>query len=207
MGQNTSSAVMSQRIEPKDSLDFFPTPPWATRALCKHVLRMYPGGSSLTSVWDPACGDGAMVGPLREYFGTVRGSDVADYGVGFDVADFLFPDPKPQVDWIITNPPFRLGREFAETALKHARIGVALLVRTAFLESRDRLPLFTRSRPWRIAQFVERVTMVKGRLDPKASTATAYCWIVWRQDWDAPHTEFVWIPPCRAQLERPEDYR
>ena len=34
MAQNTSHAVMSQRSEPLGSLDFFPTPPWATRALC-----------------------------------------------------------------------------------------------------------------------------------------------------------------------------
>jgi hypothetical protein len=31
--QNTSHAVMAQRSEAKDSLDDFPTPPWATRAL------------------------------------------------------------------------------------------------------------------------------------------------------------------------------
>src|SRR3954452_22918430 len=36
--QNTSHAVMAQRFEPKHSADDFPTPPWATRALFKHVL-------------------------------------------------------------------------------------------------------------------------------------------------------------------------
>ena len=35
--QNTSHAVMAQRIEPHDSLDYSPTPPWATRALCEQV--------------------------------------------------------------------------------------------------------------------------------------------------------------------------
>lgn len=33
MTQNTSHAVMAQRVEAHDSLDDFPTPPWATRAL------------------------------------------------------------------------------------------------------------------------------------------------------------------------------
>lgn len=33
-----SSAVMARRIEPPDSLDWFPTPPWATRALLELVL-------------------------------------------------------------------------------------------------------------------------------------------------------------------------
>ena len=31
--QNTSHAVMAKRFEENDSLDDFPTPPWATRAL------------------------------------------------------------------------------------------------------------------------------------------------------------------------------
>lgn len=38
MSQNVSTAVMQRRVEAPDSLDFFPTPPWATRALCEHVL-------------------------------------------------------------------------------------------------------------------------------------------------------------------------
>ena len=36
--QNTSHAVMAQRAELKNSLDDFPTPPWATRALIEHVV-------------------------------------------------------------------------------------------------------------------------------------------------------------------------
>ena len=37
--QNRSNAVMATRIEGKESLDDFPTPPWATRALIEHVRR------------------------------------------------------------------------------------------------------------------------------------------------------------------------
>jgi site-specific DNA-cytosine methylase len=36
-GPNTSPAVMQQRHEPHNSLDDFPTPPWATRALCERL--------------------------------------------------------------------------------------------------------------------------------------------------------------------------
>ena len=39
MKQNTSAAVMAQRKESRRSLDDFPTPPWATRALVEHVLK------------------------------------------------------------------------------------------------------------------------------------------------------------------------
>ena len=37
--QNKSHAVMSQRFESINSLDDFPTPPWATRSLFKYVLN------------------------------------------------------------------------------------------------------------------------------------------------------------------------
>ena len=113
--QNTSHAVMSQRIESRDSLDNFPTPPWATRALIEHVL---PGKTTLQemSCLEPACGAGHMAKVLHEYFGKVRCADVADYGYG-EVQDFLSPHIVNGMDWIITNPPFRLAEEFALKAL------------------------------------------------------------------------------------------
>lgn len=201
MSQNTSSAVMQQRSEPHDSLDFFPTPPWATRALCVHILRDAVSGRS---VWEPACGEGHMVRPLQEYFASVRGSDVHAYGFG-DVTDFLFPHASRRADWIITNPPFRLAQQFIEQAAAHSREGYAMLVRIAFLESVRRYEaIFSKNPPSVIAQFSERVPMFKGKLDATGSTATAYCWLVWTKD--VPGTTFVWIPPCRRQLERPGDY-
>ena len=74
MAQNTSSAVMQQRSEPHDSLDDFPTPPWATRALCEFLSHDY-GDLSQMTVREPAANRGHMVEPLQEYFGTVVASD------------------------------------------------------------------------------------------------------------------------------------
>jgi hypothetical protein len=206
--QNTSHAVMARRFETKDSLDDFPTPPWATRALIEYAA---PGAVFRErNCLEPACGRGYMANTLAEYFGSVVFCDAADYGVGF-VQDFLSSEP-PSVafDWIITNPPIRLAEEFALRALEIAREGVALLVRTQFLEGVGRHErLFSKHLPERIAQFSERVPMVKGRLDPKASTATSYAWIVWDATPDHPScfpTDFVWIPPCRKRLERDGDY-
>ena len=65
--QNTSHAVMAQRFEAKDSLDDFPTPPWATRALLEHVIP--DKDLAGRSVWEPACGAGHMAKVLKEYFG------------------------------------------------------------------------------------------------------------------------------------------
>jgi len=86
--QNTSHAVMAQRFEAKDSLDDFPTPPWATRALLEHVIvsKNFPHHSA----WEPACGEGHMAKVLKEYFGQLDASDIFPYGYG-EVMDFLAP--------------------------------------------------------------------------------------------------------------------
>ena len=209
MAQNRSHAVMAQRVEPHDSLDDFPTPPWATRALCEYVIGIHRRAN--LKAWEPACNRGYMVEPLKDYFGDVFGSDIHDYKGGkYGVQDFLFPgSPRPFApDWIITNPPFRLGEQFARRALEITRVGVALFVRTAFLEGIGRYNrLFYQTPPAIIAQFSERVVLHKGKLTKAGSTATAYCWVVWNPPIVKQRTtRFIWIPPCRKQLERDSDY-
>ena len=206
-GQNTSSAVMQQRSEPHNSLDDFPTPPWAVRALLEFLLGQGfgPGGAAR----EPAANRGHMVKPLSEFFDTVDASDVHDYGVDYPVRDYLFgPDPDP-VDWTITNPPFRLAEEFIGRALNTSRDGCAFILRSAFLEGIGRHQrLFADRPPAFVLQFSERVVMHKGRLSKDGSTATAYCWIIWlNKCWHKSGvTELFWVPPCRARMERPEDY-
>lgn len=201
--QNTSHAVMAQRHEPADSPDDFPTPPWATRALIEHVV-----GADVVrglSCLEPACGRGYMAKPLSEYFSRVDAADAYHYGYA-PVRDFLtFPYEAQSHDWVITNPPFRLAEEFVERALVVARKGVAILARTVFLESVGRYEsIFKNRAPTVFAQFAERVPMVKGRVDAKASTATGYAWFVWQKDDTGPR--LAWVPPCRRSLERPGDY-
>lgn len=205
MTQNTSHAVMQQRHEAHDSLDDFPTPPWAGRALCKHVIA---ADSHHDVLWEPAANRGYLLRGLIPYFKECHASDIHDYGRGIRQADFLFHGIAPVCDWIITNPPFRLAEQFAIRGLDVATKGVALLVRTSFTEGVGRFKnLFSVHRPLIVAQFTERVPMVKGRCDGKASTATSYCWIVWGpgRKTNEP-TEFVWIPPCRKALEQEGDY-
>jgi len=204
MSQNTSSAVMQQRSEAHDSLDDFPTPPWATRALCEFLL-LQGYELSLMSCREPAANRGHMVKPLAEYFGRVAASDVHDYGAGFAVRDYLFPGPLDQTDWTITNPPFRLAEQFIARAECLSRHGFAVIVRSAFLEGQGRYErLFSEIPPTHVLQFTERVVMHKGRLAPEGSTATAYAWLVWIVD--AIPTRLEWIAPCRKRLERADDY-
>lgn len=206
MAQNTTHAVMAQRREAHDSLDDFPSPPFAGRALCAHVLPQFVAEplADLTA-WEPAANRGYLARPLAEYFGRVVCSDVHDYGVGYEVLDFLMPiRPVVVSDLVITNPPFRLATQFVRRAMSVSRLGCAVLVRGTWMETIDRYQLFQEHPPAVIAQFAERVPMVKGRYDPKASTATAYAWVVFLHG--ATDTRWRHIPPCRKALEKQEDW-
>lgn len=206
MSQNVSTAVMQRRVEAHDSLDDFPTPPWATRALCRW-LQGYPMEQTwLRTCREPAANRGYMVKPLREFFRVVEASDVHDYDAGFAQRDFLFPEPLVPVDWTITNPPFRLAEQFIQRALETSTRGVAVIVRSAFLEGVGRHGrLFSMTPPTHVLQFAERVPMVKGRFDPGASTATAYVWLVWLKGDRQRGTQLHWLRPCRKDLEREDD--
>ena len=208
MTANTSSAVMQQRSEPHDSLDDFPTPPWATRALCEWLVAR---GEDLSAFVcrEPAANRGHMVKPLAEYFQRVEASDVHDYGAGFAVVDYLWGPAPELVHYTITNPPFRLAEQFIARATASTEFCFAMLVRSAFLEGVGRYErLFSKNAPSHVLQFTERVVIHKGRLAPEGSTATAYAWLVWIDGGatDDCETVFGWIAPCRKRLERAGDY-
>ena len=216
-------ATRASRVEPADSLDFFPTPPWATRALLLDVLGDEMADFPAQSAWEPACGEGHISGVLEERFGTVVATDVHDYSDGErhppgwrGCEDFIDPIDAAEldadlaelgddaaVDWIITNPPFSGDTDralaFALRALTLARRGVALFVRTQWLEGINRYNrLFSVHPPTVIAQFAERVSLFRGAWDPKGSKPDQYCWVVWIKG-DLSPTGFEWIAPGRAE--------
>lgn len=225
-GQNRSSAVMQQRHEAHDSLDDFPTPPWATRAFLEWADAFLSLGP-LSTVREPAANRGHMVGPLEERFpGQVEASDVHDYGAGYAVRDYLSGPPPPRVVLTVTNPPFRLASDFALRGIATSDY-TALFLRTSFLEGATRFnDLFDDHPPSDVLIFSERVVIWKGMLlDPdvpirrvkgdtaksqrvcveKPTTATSYAWFVWVRA--QRQTALHFIPPgTRLRLTRPGDY-
>lgn len=197
-----SPAVAAQRTEPADSLDFFPTPPWATRAFIRHVAMPVLEFVLLDVIQEPACGEGHMAEVLGETFGLVEASDIHPYGHGF-VRDYL-GEFLSWPDWVVTNPPFNAAVAFARRALAQSRRGVALLVRTQWLHTIERYQLFREFPPFVIAYYVERVPMHRGRWEPDGSTATDYCWVCWKHG--AKPRAPLWIPPgSREAFTRPYD--
>jgi hypothetical protein len=203
------------------NLDYFPTPPWATRALFTHVLPeigVSCGPDRWPSAWEPACGGGHMSVVMEEFCAPVIATDVFDYSEGdrarwpagwFRVQDFFDPTADtPVVDWIITNPPFKTAIDFTLRGIELAREGVAMLVRTQWIESNGRYNRLFRDQPPTVfAPFVERVPMVKGAWDPNASTATSYAWFVWLKNDASPWRTFLIPPGCRKALTLPGDLK
>jgi hypothetical protein len=187
-GQN-NPAVFSQRVKTgKKALDDFPTPPWAAWSLCQTLgIR---GGRCL----EPAANRGWLVRGLTPFFDEVVGCDIKDYRADFPRRDFLGKGWEGEVgkfDWIITNPPFIRGLDFFERAVAlRPRCGVAMLLRTQWVEGAERYARLFSKLPIKVCYFVERLAMIKGRFDPHASTATSYSWFVYGKG-----EGNVWLPP------------
>jgi hypothetical protein len=207
---NGARSVMACRVEQRDSLDYFPTPPWATRALVERVLpHIGINFTGVDMVWEPACGEGYMSDVLAEY-APVIASDIASYRPGQNVRDFLDSTIEaPEAGWIITNPPFgERTLQFVLRALELARVGVAMFVRSQWaVEGIKRYERIFRDHPPTCrAFFMERVPLCKGRWDPDGSTATAYCWLVWVHGRE-PMPPYDIPPGCRKALSRSTDRR
>ncbi len=204
---NGARAVMASRQHPSADLDFSPTPPWATRALIECVFPALDiSRNSLTTVHEPACGEGHMAEVLGEYFRLVGATDIYDYGYGDGAHDFLADDFQVIADWIITNPPFKdKAEQFALRAIDQAKVGVAIFARLQWLETIGRYErVFKDQPPTLIAFFCERVALHMGEWKPDGGTATAYIWLVWVKG-RKPQAPF-WIPPGqREALTHPDD--
>ena len=120
-------------------LDFYPTPPEVT-----HALMRFLEGETLGTIWEPACGDGAMSDVLKQYCPDVRSSDIRETGYGEGGVDFL--DALWKADAIITNPPFNKSQAFIEHALTLAPI-VAMLVKSQYWHAKKRCGLFLKHPP------------------------------------------------------------
>ena len=178
-----------------DGPDFFPTPAWATHALVEN--ERFQG-----TIWECACGDGAMARVLEEAGYKVRATDLYGRGYGEDGVDFLKSTRK--VDNIVTNPPYNVAEAFVAQGLKLARHKFALLLRLAFLEGANRAnTIFLKHPPSRVWIFSERITFYMKGAERAGSGTTAYAWFVWDRNAKGP-TELKWFKPgLKARFTSP----
>lgn len=169
--------IQSSHDHDARGLDAYFSPPEAVWSLLAIEAAHLP-----RSIWEPAAGDGAIVKPLEAAGYRVTASDLADYGLaGCETGiDYLKAKPRPGIQGIVTNPPYRLAMRFAEKALTEAPY-LALLLRTNFLESTRRLPFFRRHPPARIWISSRRLPMMHrhGWQGPRAPSNTCFAWFIW----------------------------
>lgn len=169
--------IQSSHPHADRALDAYFSPPEAAISLLYIEAGYLP-----KCIWEPAAGDGALVRPFEKAGLTVIASDIADYGlVGcMTGVDYLKARPKPEVEGIVTNPPYKLAVRFAEKAIKETPY-LALLLRTNFLESTARLTFFRRNPPARIWISSRRLPMMHrhGWQGPRAPSNTCFAWFVW----------------------------
>lgn len=176
-------------------LDFYPTPPQAIQALIKaegkHRLPYW--------LWEPACGDGAIVLPLREAGFKVIASDIVDRGCPDSfVNDFLgshkYTYSPGRYEGVVTNPPFKHAQAFVDRALETVDY-VAILARLAFLEGVGRKRWFEKEHLARVHVSSRRLPMMHrdGWDGPKATSSIAFAWFVWDRDEERKPTELTWF--------------
>lgn len=171
-----SAIIGAQKNYERKPADFYPTPADVTVALMEH-LRLPKG----TVAWEPACGEGHMSRVLEHYLGDDRvwSSDLrTDNVYGEKEIDFLTCPVNTEIDWIITNPPFKLAHLFISRALAIAP-NAAFLLKSQYWHAKSRLKLFRDHPPaellpltWRPA-FLERE---RGR-----SPLMDVMWVVWKR--------------------------
>lgn len=157
--------------------DFYATPPEAVEALLTVERKWLP---NCRVIWEPACGDGAIAKVLERRGYEVTATDLVDRGYGIGGINFLTLDETLVDSAIITNPPFKLAREFVDVALQQAPY-VAMLLRLAFLEGSARKPWFASTPLARVHVASRRLPMMHrhGWTGPKAGSAVCHAWFVW----------------------------
>lgn len=154
----------------RELMDNYPTPDIAIVELLKR--EQFPG-----VVWEPCCGSGN----IAKHFENCIASDIRTDVYGEGNIDFL--KEYKNVDCIVTNPPFRLAKEFVEHSLECSSNKVAMLLKLAFLESKSRYNLFKNSPLKTVWVFSNRLPWIRegeNTMEGKSSMIP-FAWFVWEK--------------------------
>lgn len=187
-GQYERAAYLEREAD-----DFYPTPPEPTRAFLHAELDRL---RQFRTVWEPACGDGAMIREMESVGLNVVGSDLVDRGCGARLSSFYdFDADSSPSDVIVTNPPFQevgWGNGKARW-LYHAleTIGVrymALLLNWNFPGAGGLAPFWAKHPP-------ARVYLMRWKIDFTGQGAPPMlnAWFVWDGNRDQSETRLLML--------------
>lgn len=166
----------------KSKEDFYPTPAQYVRdILDREKLR--------GSILEPACGDGAIIRVLREYYpkGLIGGFDLYPKNRDIPKRDFL----KYSLQWdnVITNPPYNQFLPFLEHSLEISKEKTILLFPLTYLSGKERfIRIYSRIPPSRVWVYSKRISLQSGE---GAKNRIDFCWGVW--DRKSNNSELRWI--------------
>lgn len=112
------------------------------------------------SIWEPACGEGHLSKQLTNHGYQVLSTDLVNRGYGKAPVNFLDVITPFNGD-IITNPPYKHGKEFVEKAIELTENKVAMLLKVLFLESQSRRELFDKYPPKYVYVLSKRLLCAK----------------------------------------------
>lgn len=159
-------------------LDFYPTPSNVTTALL-NFLDMPQG----RTIWEPACGDGAMSRVMESMGYTVFSTDINIKCYGDGGIDYL-TCYNINADAIITNPPFNLSEQFIIKAVQEARSTVAILLKSQYWHAKSRLALFEKLSPSYVLPLTWRPDFLEHERKPgekKGNPTMEVAWSVWQK--------------------------
>lgn len=168
--------------------DFYPTPAWVVDALIDNIDL-----PKQDTIWEPACGNGAISERLINYgkYHNVYSSDLYDYGYGDTGIDFIKTVPEKRYDHIITNPPFNLSTKFTVHGLNLAKKSVIVFNKLSFLEGKERKKtVFYQSHLKKLIIFSERVNFEPG--GKRTGGMMAFAWFIFEKGYGG-KTEMAWI--------------
>jgi len=169
--------------------DLYPTPTDCTYSLLPYLEPILPVGSK---VWEPACADGQMVRPLREFGYDVFATDLRpEVKGGMGGVDFLDKDwvVQTEYDAIITNPPFKAAELFIRRSLEIAPV-VVMLLKAQFWNTSNRKALFRETKPYMELNLTWRPAFLE---EERGKSPLMDCmWVVWvRGHDDLPKVDMI----------------
>lgn len=161
--------------------DYYATEPKALSLLLKEE-------NFNKNIWEPACGELHLSNVLEGQGFNVRNSDIIDRlnNGKIEELDFLTYQSKWNGD-IITNPLYKIAKQFVEKALKVVEQGckVAMFLKLTFLESKSRRELFDKYPPKVLYVSSSRLQCAKNgdfeTYKQGTGTAVAYGWYIWEK--------------------------
>lgn len=197
---NLEMAARNGAKQERDPYDFYATDPKTVELFLNQIkkdgLKIGEAG-----VWECACGNGHISKVLKEKGYNVISTDIMQREFPCEkILDFLSLKQKinPDVDTIMTNPPYKHATKFALKALEISSHGdwVILYLKDRFLEGVERYEkIFKKYPPKYVYCHVDRQNIaMRGEFSKycKNSNTQFFIWCIWRKGYDD-KTELRWI--------------